>query len=152
MEILKISSRTSYPLQVETVENQSFQDHHHTLPNRKLSKISPFKASTLRALSPGRPEQWVCKAESIPVSLTNFLFKTIFWVKPLYMSLLGGVWELPQSVSACFCWHQRVQWSLLFVTPIFCAGCTILMVTQAKKLVKTEAWLPESSWPWYNSD
>ena len=31
------------------------------------------------------------------------------------------------------------------------AGCTILMVTQAKKLIKTKVWLLKTAWPWWNS-
>ena len=48
------------------------------LQNHLLSKTIP---GTPSVLSPGKPEQWLCRAQSSPLSQKNSLFKTIFQVE-----------------------------------------------------------------------
>ena len=49
-----------------------------------FSRPSSKSNHLLKALSPRRPEQWMCTAESSLGSLMNSLFKAIFQVKPSY--------------------------------------------------------------------
>ena len=51
----------------------------------------------------------------------------------------------PQSISTGLCQHQRHGGPCCLVVLPLLAGHTILMVTQAKGLLKTEARLPKSS-------
>ena len=39
------------------------------------------------------PEQWMCRAESSPVSLKNGIFKIIFWVQLLYQHEALSLWR-----------------------------------------------------------
>ena len=77
--------KTTTPSQIKSDKKQSFQDH-HSLSKQKLPQISPYKASIaiLRALSPLRPEQCMCRSGFSPVLLMNGLFKTPLWAKLSY--------------------------------------------------------------------
>ena len=68
------------------------------------------------------------------------------------LSLLGGDWELPNPFPQASVGTEEHGGPCCLVLLSLWAGCTILMVTQAKKLVKTETWLLKNSWLQYNSN
>ena len=71
-----------------------------------------------------------------------------------HWSQLGGDWELPNPfpfLQASVSTKGHGSPCCLRLLSLY-AGCTILMVTQARKLVKPEARLPKSSCLWWNSN